>query len=484
MSLKAKAFSAVRWTALGVVVKVLLQFMQVVILARLLAPEEIGAMAIAVSITAFVIAFVDIGISNAIISQQRISPAERTSLYWLNVLVGGGIAILFAGASPWVAAFYDEPVLQDVLLILSPYFLVFAAGQQLKVMAEKELMFGQLLGVELTAAVWGFAVTVGCAWAGLGVKSVALGLLLGAVVFTVLAWRYLSMGWRPKLDFDLTEIRGYIRYGAYVLGNNFLSGINGAADVFLGGRIAGLGALAGYSLSRDLMLNIGSVINAVVTRVGLPLMAKAQDSPERLKFVYLKTLRMTASINMPIFMSGVVLAPEIIHVVFGERWAQATPLLQWLAIWGMLRAIGQPVGSLIFAVGRAELAFKWNLVWVFIMLPSWWLGLQFGLDGLVKTMVAVSVLAQLPNWWYLVRPLCGAGLVDYFSQLVPPLLVSLLTAGVVMSLLGAVEVLNAYLRLALGLCAGAVVYVIASYLLNREWLYYLGQALTSGREST
>lgn len=484
MGLKAKAFEAIRWAAIGIAGKVLLQFLQVVILARLLAPEEIGAMAISLSITAFIVVFVDIGISNAIISQQRISPVERTSLYWLNVLVGGGITLLFAVGSPWVAAYYDEPVLRDVLLILSPYFLVFAGGQQLKVMAEKELMFGRLVGVELVAAVSGFAVTVGCAWAGYGVKSVALGLLLSALVFTALAWRYLSMGWRPGLVFDLAEVRGYIRYGAYVLGNNFVSGINGTADVFLGGRIVGLGSLAGYSLSRDLMLNIGSVINAIVTRVGLPLMAKAQDSPEHLKFVYLKTLRMTASINMPIFMAVVVLAPEIVLVVFGGRWAEATPLLQWLAVWGMLRAIGQPVGSLIFAVGRAELAFKWNLVWVFIMLPSWWMGLQFGLDGLVKTMVVVSVLGQLPNWWYLVRPLCGAGLVDYFSQLVPPLLVSLLTAGVVISLLVAGEVLNVYLRLALGLCVGAVVYIIASYLLNREWLDYLGQALTSGRKSS
>ncbi len=484
MSLKTKTFSAVRWTALGVSVKVLLQFLQVVILARLLAPEEIGAMAIALSITAFVVVFIDIGISNAIISQQRVSSVERTSLYWLNVSVGACIAILFAVSSSWMAAFYDEPVLRDVLLILSPYFLVVAAGQQLKVMAEKELMFGRLVGVELVASTSGFAATVGFAWFGYGVKSVALGLLMGAVVFTVLAWRYLSIGWRPGLGFDWTGIRRYVRYGAYVLGNSFVSSVNGAADIFLGGRIVGLGTLAGYSLSRDLMLNIGSVINAVVTRVGMPLMAKAQDSPDRLKFVYLKTMRMTASINMPIFMVALVLAPEIVLLVFGERWVETAPLMQWLAVWGMLRAMAQPVGSLIFAVGRAELAFKWNLVWMFIMIPSWWVGLQFGLDGLVTTMVVVSSLGQLPTWWYLVRPLCGAGFVEYFSQLVPPLMACLLTAGIVMALLDVSGALNVYLRLTLGLGVGFVVYVMVSYLFNREWLDYLAHALVSERKSS
>lgn len=472
MSLRAKAYDAVRWTTVGVVGKILLQFMQLVILARLLAPAEIGAMAIAVSIAAFTLVLVDIGVSNALIHQQRISPEDRSGLYWLNLSAGALVALLFAVASQWVADFYREQVLRDVLLILSPYFLVYAAGQQLKVMAEKELLFSRLIPVELVAALTGFIVTIVLAWSGAGVRAVALGQLSGAVVFTVLAWRFLSMGWRPRWKVDLVRVLSYVRYGLYVIGNNLLGGVNGTADVFLAGRIVGVASLGGFSLPRDLMLNVGSVVNAVATRVGLPLMAKAQDDPVRLREVYLKTLRMTASVNIPVFTAVAVFAPEIVHIVFGARWASSAPLLQWLAVWGMLRSIGQPVGSLIFAVGRADLAFKWNLGWAFVFLPAWWVGLQYGLDGLVRMMVAVSVLGQLPNWGLLVRPLCGAGLLEYFEQILRPLVAALLTAWALSWLLA--EVGDVYVRTGGGLLVGTGLYLGFSYFINREWLCVMG----------
>ena len=89
-------------------------------------------------------------------------------------------------------------------------------------------------------------------------------------------------------------------------------------------------------------------------------MAKSQNDLILLKSIYLKTILMTASINFPIYFGLFVFSPEVVAIVFGEQWTASAPLLRILSFWGLLRSIGNPVGSLIFAVGRADLAFKWN----------------------------------------------------------------------------------------------------------------------------
>ncbi len=439
-------------------------------------------MSLALSITMFIALFVDIGISSAIIHQQAISQSERSSLYWLNVFVGLVLTVIFAVVSPWIAKFYHEPVLLGVLLIVSPYFLTFAIGQQLRVMAEKELLFSRLVIIEVVSALAGFLSTVLMAARGYGAYSVAVGFLIGAVSFTSLGWRFLSLGWRPNFRFEFSEARKYLSYGLYVIGNNLVSSVNGAADIFMGGRMLGLGALGGFGLPRDLMLNVSGVINSVVTRVGLPLMAKSQGSALGLRHVYLKTLRMTASVNIPIFLGVFAFTPEVVGIMFGEKWVESEPLMRLLALWGMLRSFGQPVGSLIFAVGRADLAFKWNLCWILIIVPCFWYGLQHGASGLAWAMLLLAVVGQIPTWRYLVHPLCGAGFSEYFAQLARPMLASVFTVSLVWMLLSSVT--GIYARASLALLAGGCIYPIASYFINRDWLLAMKDILLKSNRAS
>ena len=92
------------------------------------------------------------------------------------------------------------------------------------------------------------------------------------------------------------------------------------ADVFIGGLLSGTGALGLYSLPRDLSLRIALTINPIVTRVGFPVMAKSQGNIDQLKSIYLQVLRMTASINFPIYVAFALFSKEIVVLLLGERW--------------------------------------------------------------------------------------------------------------------------------------------------------------------
>ena len=475
MSLKARTFSAVRWTTLSIGIKALFQFLQLVILARLLSPADFGLMAIIMSVIMFALQFVDMGVNNAIIHHQLISDNERNSLYWLNLSSGLFLTVLLLLCSSWIAEFYHESSLKPLLWIISPYFTIIALSQQLRVFAEKELLFSKIALLDLTSATVGFFTMLILAFNNYGVYSLVYGFLANAVTSSLLLWIFLSHGWRPHFRLQINEVKKFLIFGSYAIANNLVSTINSSADIFLGGRILGTSALGTYSLPRDLSLNIASVINPIITKVGLPVMAKSQNDLILLKSIYLKTILMTASINFPIYFGLFVFSPEVVAIVFGEQWTASAPLLRILSFWGLLRSIGNPVGSLIFAVGRADLAFKWNFSWTLIMIPSIVMGLQFGTIGLSLTLVSLAIFGQIPNWYFLVYPLCGAKFIEYFQQILKPLFVTVVSSLFCFYLVKTVN--DSLYRLILGCSSGLVVYVLLSFWLNKYFIMAISELI-------
>lgn len=445
-----------------------LGFFQAALLARLLPPADFGLMALVVAVIAFAQIFADMGVSNAIVHHQQVSQEELSSLYWLNVAAGGGMMLLLMSVSPFIADFYDVPALQPLLIVVSVSFLVSALGQQLRVVAEKELRFAELARIELTAVTAGFAVAMTWAFIAPNVAALIAGMMASALTMTALSWRFLARGWRPLMRLRLVEIRRFLGFGGYSMASNLVNTFNMQADILIGGRFLSPEALGVYSLPRDLALRVAGMINPIVTRVGLPVMAKAQHDPIFLKNVYLKTLRMTTSVNFPIYLAMAVFAPEVVALVFGSQWVDSAPLLRVLALWGLLRSAANPVGNLIFSVGRADLAFKWNLALLIVVPPALWIGAQYGNQGLGLALILINLILIVPGWYVLVRPLCGAGFVEFFRQLLMPLIVASLAVAVAYA--ATWSLINEAARLGAGLGIGALIYLILSNLLNRPWI--------------
>lgn len=468
MSLKQHTFSAVRWTTVSMVGKSGLQLLQLAILARLLEPSDFGLMALVAAVMAFAHVFMDMGVSNAIIHHQEISHEELSSLYWLNVSAGACLTIFFLILSHPIAVIYNAPALTDLLMVVSVYFLFSSLGQQLRVVAEKDLRFSELARIEIMAAVMGFCVAVTWALLQPVVEAIVAGMLTTILVQTALFWIMLADGWRPLPRLRLTEIRRFLGFGGYMMANNLINSINAQADILIGGRVLPASALGVYSLPRSLSLKVAGTLNPVVTRVGLPVMAKVQQDRKKLKHVYLQTLRMTASVNFPIYLALAAFSPEVIALLFGEKWADAAPVLSLLALWGMGRSIGNPVGSLLLAVGRADLSFKWNLALFFIIPPSLWIGSQWGMMGLAATQVGLIVVLFVPGWYFLIRPLCDIGLYEYLVNLAYPMAASLL--AVMLAFVSVHWVSTPVWRLLDAAVIGIVAYLLVSLWLNQQWI--------------
>jgi len=479
VSLRSKAFTGIRWTTLSSVIRALVQIGQISILARLLLPADFGLIAIVMAIMIFFQIFSDAGVSNAIIHYENITQEQLSSLFWLNMCASACLAILLIALSPMLAYSYQKPVIENLLLFSAAGLVINAFGQQLRVIAQKELRFSQLAKLECSAAISGFISTISLALYGAGIYAIIIGSLVSTTVSSLLAWLILARGWKPLRHMRLDEIRPFTQYGIYMIGNNLVTAFNNQIDILLGMRLLDAQSIGAYSVSKNLSLNVQMMINPIVTNVGLPVMAKAQDSKKALKSVYLQTMRMTASINFPIYIAMYVFSEEIVGIVLGDNWNDAIQLLKILSWWGLLRSIGNPAGSLLYSTGKAKLAFKWNVALLMVIGPVIWVGSLYGAIGIALAVTAFMAAIYIPSWYFLVFPTCGATLHEYSKQLYIPLFLSISAGAAGFLSAGLLDEL--FFRLIFGMFIGTCVYIALSWFFNKPWLQAISELIFGER---
>lgn len=477
MNLRAAAFSSTRWTTASTVLRALIQFLQIIVLARLLAPADFGLMAMAGAAAAVASMLTDLGVSSALMHFPRPDRPTLSTIYWLNLSVACLLAILFALCAWPIALVYGHAELLPILLCMSLSFPIGAAGHLFRVLAEKDLRFRLLALQEITAALLGFMLAIVLALQGVGVYALVGAMLLSAATSSALAWLHLSDGNRPTMAFSFSRAKPFLTFGLHRVGDGLWNTLRMQADIFIAGIHASPAALALYATPRDQCLRIANtLVNPVVTRVGLPVMARLQTDSNALREVYLITLRMTASLNAPIYMLIALFPESIVSLLLGNQWDAAAPYFRLFAIWGLIRSTGNPSGSLIYAVGMARRAHLWNLLLLIGTVPILWLAAQQGgILTLAWTMLVLQAAIFVLAWRYLIRPACGANFTEYIASILPPLLAGLLSAS---TALAVSHSLPQAWQLVAGAGVMAASYVLVSWWLNRTWLTAMAELVS------
>ncbi len=247
-------------------------------------------MAIVMAILGFAAIFSDFGVNSAFVQRRDVTAKQRTSLFWFNVFVSLGLMLFVMAMSPWLASFFRDDRLMFLIILSSTTFVISALGLQVRMAVEKALFFRGVMLVEVISALLGFVAAVWAALTGWGVYSLIFGAIVSASSGTFLLWWFLSQGWRPKLQFHLSEVRSFLGFGSALVANNVVNQINLTIDLILGGRMLAAAQLGLYSIPRDLVLRVQGVVNPIVTRVAFPLIAEVQSNTDRVRRIYLQTL--------------------------------------------------------------------------------------------------------------------------------------------------------------------------------------------------
>lgn len=468
MTVKDKTLSAVRWTSLAALTRAFLQIGQVAALARLVSAEDYGLIAMIGVTLSFAGMFADLGVSSAYVHKQTVTDEQRSSLFWLNVGVGLLLALIIFFGRSLLAIFFNDERVSPLLVYCAPIFFLSAMGQQIRMTAEKELNFKPVMVIEVVCAFVGFLFSVSLAIIGYGAYSLVISALISAGLSTLLSWFYLSGKWRPTFHFRTSDIVPFLGFGSGMVLSNMANQVSMSLDLLLGGRLLTTTQLGTYSVPRNLALQIQLVVNPIVTRVGFPLIAKVQSDVNRVKAIYLKTLNMTASVNAPIYLGVAFFSAEVVSVVLGEKWILSVDLLRVFSIWGALRSIGNPAGSLLFGLGRTRLAVKWNVGFLVVALAFLHLGAMNGPMGLAFSLLIYVVVQFLAGWLFIIQPLCNASFLEYSTAALRPFALSGFAVASSYVLVVAIE--SSLFRLVLGVLFSTLFYMVFSYKFNRDWI--------------
>jgi lipopolysaccharide exporter len=471
MSLRGQAISSVKWNGIATAITVLLQFSTLIVLSRLLNPADFGLIGMLVVVTGLAQLFMDMGVSNAIIHRQDATRNQLASLYWLNLFAGLAVFLLVFASTPLVIMLYHEPRLATLLYLASLNFLIIPVGQQFNALLQRDLRFGTLARIEILSASANTATALVFACTGAGALSVVFGQLARAICQAgMLCWLGFRC-WKPSLHFSARDLDGYVGFGFYQMGEKFVNYMTLNVDYLLIGSLLGAQPLGYYSLAFNLTSKPVSLANPVVTRVAFPLFAKVQQDPERLKKAYLKVLEILSSVNFPVMIGLIALAPAVIPLLFGYQWEPSIFLTQILAIVSLLRSTGNPVGALMLSQGRADMGFWWNLMVVAIQVPGLYLGLRLG--GIVGVAVAFALLQgvyKVFGYRLVIRRLLASCLREYLSAMWPVFWKSV-AAGSAMYVTGAL--LHGYhgiITLMAQVFSGLVVYLLLVFFRQRYLL--------------
>jgi O-antigen/teichoic acid export membrane protein len=471
MRLHALAAAGVKWTSLSSVLGATSDFVRTVVLAHFLSPLDYGLMAMAGVVVGFVQMYMDLGISAAVIHRQTYTKNELSSLYWLNIIVGLALFVSMWIVAPWMSFLFREPRVVSLLRVIAISFLIAPIGSQFEILLQKELAFKILARWEIVASLASTMVAISCAVAGFGVWTLVCAFLTPVTVKTL----YLAVvgftRFRPSLHFERADLKGYIGFGMFQMGERSINYLAERLDQLLIGPIMGPQALGYYNFALNLTAQPISRINPILTKVAFPVFSKIQDDPARLRNGYLKVLSLLITVNAPLLLGLAAVAPWAVPVIFGTKWVPAVILVQILSFVSVSRCIGNPIGTLQLAKGRADLGFWWNLFLFICSVPAIYIGGRIGqTTGVAMGLLILHLCINVPEYRLLVRPLLGNCAREYIQVTLRPLGLAAAMGCIVMLAPKLYAGLPVRVELASQILLGGLVYFTLLLALNRRAL--------------
>ena len=323
-------------------------FVSTIILARLLMPEDFGLVALASLFAGFVELFGHINFNVWLIRNQHVKPAHYDTVWTLNLLRAGLMAVLIAALAAAGAAFFDEPRLEALLYVVA--LTTFVGGMQSSGVLDfqKELTFHRDYVLMFWPKVGGTIATIVFAFVLRDYWALAIGMVVGALLNLLVG--YAMHPYRPR--FGLVDWSEAFHYSKWLLANHVLGFFYGRADVLVLGKVNGPAVAGIYTLAFEISNMVTSELLAPIRRALLPGFAKLGDDRSQLRRSALNVLGLCAALGLPVSIGLAVTADPVVSVLLGPRWEATVPLIRILSLYGVANVLLINFGPVMHAMGK------------------------------------------------------------------------------------------------------------------------------------
>ena len=469
-SLKQKAVSGMIWTTVQRFAGMGISFISGIILARLLMPEDYGAIGMLTIFMLVAQAFLDGGFGAALIQKKQPTEEDYSTVFWFNLSMAIVLYVILFLSAPFISEYYHMPILRDVLRVQALVLIISALSIVQANQLNKQFKFKKIAIVTLFTSIVSLAVTVWMAYSGYGVWSLVVQGLLSSAIPSLIYW--FTNKWHPKFTFSTSSFKELFSFGFFMFLMHVVNEICNNIQGLLIGRVYTADTMGYYSKARGTEKLASNTITQALKQVTFPLYAELQSDKERLITAIKKLTQVISFFTFPLMMLLILLAKPIFILLYSERWIDSIPYFQVLCLAGIPGCLQSVNLQAIAAIGKSKTSFSWTIIkrglGIFLMIGGMYI---WGIWGLLGGMVLSIWIMYMINI-YIVDKYIGYGMGRQLLDLVPTFIISLFSY-IISYLFGKMLGLGLYSDGMIQLVCFCVIYIVGAILLKLESFKYV-----------
>ena len=422
------------WTSVSTAVNLVTTFARVMILTRFLEKSDFGMVAIINMVIGLCVTFTDLGFASVIMYKQKLTDKEFSTLYWTQLMLFVCIYFLLCLCSPLVSTFYGESVLVILIPIASLSVICQAIGKLYDSVLQKRYQFKLLAFRNIVSNLISLVIALWMVWKGYGVYSLIFSTLSQAVILNV--WNFISGFKIQKVSFlfDFKEIIPLIKIGVYQTGTRILDFFSSKLDVMIIGKLLGTEALGVYDLAKGLAFNFVDFFRTVVSKVALPILSNSNSDDDSVKSKFLIITKTVATLCIPICLAIAVFSKDIVHIVYGEKYLEMSPMVTVFAIITVFTSITCFFDMLGISKGRTDLNFRNTIYRVVLTSLAIFICSHISIFAVAIGQLFITIIMSIIFWRVVVTKTYPIPVKLYLSQFDKLLIVNAIICLIVLAI--------------------------------------------------
>ena len=459
--LKQKTVKGLAWNSIQNIANHGVEFILMLFMARLLSPKEYGIIGLTAIFIAISATFIDSGFPNALIRKKDATDDDYSTVFIFNFLASLFFFAIIYLIAPYVANFYNEPILCPVLRVLDFKLILLALCSVQNTLLRKNINFKKIAKISVFNNIISGLIGVLFAFLGFGVWALVIQSMSVSILLTILLWT--TTKWHPSLKLSQKSFKDLFGYGSKLLISSLINTTYGQIYPIVIGKFFSPATLGNYSRARN-WGNLGSQnLTNILNNVTFPVLAKVQDDNERLANIYRRMIRTSCFIIFPIMIGLSAIAFPLTLVTIGEKWIFSASLLQIICfamMWYPVHALNL---NLLQVKGRSDLFLKLEIIKKIVGVCILCISVPLGIVAMCYFSIFSSFIYLIINTYYTGK-LINVGFLKQMRDIAPTLILSMVMW---VAVLFAIQFFsNKYIQLPVGILIGITIYLSGSYLLK------------------
>ena len=466
-TLRRNAVNGMVWKFLEHIGMQVMQLVIQIVLARFLLPEEyglVGLLSIFISISDVIILQ---GLTTALIQKKHADEVDFSSVFYANLIISGVLYGMLYVMAPWIADFYHEPILTQIMRVLTLNVVIGAVPAVHNAILSRNLEFKKSFYRNMSNVVVQGFVGIFLAYIGCGVWALVYSKIAGTFVGTVVLC--ITVHWHPKKFFDMQRIKGLFAYGSKVLGTNLLNTVFNNIHSLIIGRYYTAADLGYYQRGQQIPQMVMSAVDGSMASVLYPTFSKLQNDIAILKSAVRRSMKTSMFLVLPILFGLFAVAEPLTIVLLTERWLPSVPFMKLSCIVCMFWPLTQQRHALN-AMGKSGLTFKISLMGRTITLITIFVCIQWGIYAIMLGSIFSSMVSVGITGIYVKRYI-QYSMTELIRDIAPILLLAL-GMCLIVSALGALQ-MNLYLKICVQIIVGVGTYTLGAAVFRLDSFQYV-----------